>query len=325
MTRSIGVAVLGLALLVTVSPTVQAHLGVDDGFSLEGDWETITYALSFLSAAALTIAGFVYLRHRWKEGHEPDATWLLVLLGIAWVVTAVSVPDAWILHPAWVLPSAALIFGTLAAAWACVLPHRHRFWPQLGSDRRALTIGGIAGALFGVFFAVGTHMVRIVPAEEAALAGDRSGYILSYETFGPLAVWPDVEVWWPAVRLGAHATPASAGILVTAVSLFALAIAVLASNFSRGRLGATSGAGAAPVAMNLCACCTPAFYPVLVALFGSAAAPLAYAMSDPELATYNVAQVANLWFLVLAVRVGIRGMGACSPIEDAPASSPSPG
>lgn len=120
-------------------------------------------------------------------------------------------------------------------------------------------------------------------------------------------------------------TPASGGILVTAVGLFALAIAVLVANFSRGRLGATSGAGAAPVAMNFCACCTPAIYPVLVALFGSGAAPLVYAMSDPDLALYNVAQVANLWFLVLAVRIGIRGMGTCSPISEAQTASPATG
>lgn len=325
MRRSVAVAVVGLCLFVAVSPTVQAHLGEDDGFSLGGNKLAIGHTISFLSAAALTIAGFVYLRRRWKEGHAPDATWLLVLLGIAWVVAAVSVPDAWIYHPAWVLASATLIFGTLAAAWACVVPHRDRFWPQLRSDRKALTIGGIAGALFGVFFAFGTHMVRIVPTEEVALARNRGGYIISYESFGPLAVWPDIEVWWPAIRFGASVTPASGGILVTAVGLFALAIAVLVSNFSRDRLRATSGAGAAPVAMNFCACCTPAFYPVLVALFGSGAAPLVYAMSDPDLAMYNVAQVANLWFLVLAVRIGIRGMGACSPISDTQTSSPATG
>lgn len=195
MNRPIAAAVLGLCLLVAVSPTVQAHLGEDDGFSLGGNKEAIAQTLSFLSAAALTIAGFVYLRRRWKEGHEPDAIWLLVLLGIAWVVAAISVPDAWIHHPVWVLASAALIFGTLAAAWACIVPHRHRFLAQLKADRKALTIGGVAGALFGVFFAFGTHMVRIVPTEEVALAGGRSGYVLSYESFGPLAVWPDIEIW----------------------------------------------------------------------------------------------------------------------------------
>lgn len=304
----------GLLLLVLLVPGAQAHLGEDQGFTLDAGATGMAQSLSFLAAAGLTLAGFTYLRRRRAQGRRPDASWALVLLGIAWVVAAVSVPTAWIDQLAWQLAAAALILGTLGAAWWVVASRWRSFWPALRTDRRALAIGITAGFVFLGLFAFGTHMVFVPTAEEIAYADDTGAYLRTYETFGPLAVWPDVEFGLPGLVVSGFLTLPTAAIALTAAGLFTLAIGLLISTFSRGGLGAIGGAGAAPVATNFCACCTPALYPVLVALFGSGAAPLVYAMSDPDLALYNVAQVGNVWFLTAAVALGVRRAKAvCHP------------
>lgn len=313
-------AVILLTLLSALLPGAQAHLGTDDGFSLDAASGELAHLISFLAAAGLTLAGFAYLRRRRARGQGPDASWVLVLLGIAWVVAAVSVPTTWIDQLAWQLAAAALILGTLGAAWWMVVTRRDAFWPALRADRRALAIGAAVGLVSLGLFAFGTHMVYVPTAEEIAYAGDTDAYLRTYETFGPLAMWPDVEFGLPGLEVAGFVTLPTAAIALTAAGLFALAIALLATSFSRRGLGAIGGAGAAPMATTFCACCTPALYPILVALFGSGAAPLVYAMSDPDLALYNVAQVGNVWLLTLAVVLGIRRTQAVCP----PPSGPGP-
>lgn len=306
-----------LSLVIALVPGAKAHLGEDEGFTWDAASGELVQLLSFVAAAGITLAGLAYLRRRRTQGRAPDASWGLVLLGIAWVIAAISVPTAWIDQLAWQLAAAALILGTLGAAWWMVLNRREAFWPALRADRRALAIGAIAGLVFLGLFAFGTHMLFVPTAEEIASAGDTGAYLHTYETFGPLAVWPDVEFGLPGLVVAGFLTLPTAAIALTAAGLFALAIGLLVSNFSRGGLGAIGGAGTAPVATNFCACCTPAFYPVLVALFGSGAAPLVYAMSDPDLALFNVAQVGNVWLLTVAVVLGIRRVTTfCRPASD---------
>lgn len=318
-----------LTLLSALLPGAQAHLGTDDGFSLDAASGELAHLVSFLAAALLTLAGFTYLRRRRAQGHGPDPSWALVLLGIAWVVAAVSVPGSWIDHPAWQLTAAGLILGTLGAAWWMVLARRETFLASLRMDRPAIAIGVVAGVVLLALFTFGTHMLFIPTAEEIAYAGDTTPYLRTYETFGPLAMWPDVEFGVPGLGVAGFLTLPSLAIAVTTAGLFALAIALLATSFSRRGLGAIGGAGAAPMATTFCACCTPALYPILVALFGSGAAPLVYAMSDPDLALYNVAQVGNVWLLTLGVVLGIRRAKAVSSLpgderEDRSEPTPDP-
>lgn len=303
------VAVPGVLLAVIGwSHAARAHLGVGEGFVLPTG-EGALGVLTATSVLFVALAGAGYVARKASTGRRPGPDWVLAIAGIAWVTLGHLRPDAWVFTPAWRGLAIVLVLGTIAGAWWVAWPSL-RVARGLLPGRRAASVAGLStGLAFLLLFAFGTHLVLDPDAHEAAAAG-AEGFMRAYETFGPLAVWPDLEWWWPGVGLGGHVTPASAVLALTLAAFFGVSVALLvAARIPRGA-APLAGSGAASLAVNLCACCTPALYPLLVALLGSAAAPLVYAMSDPDQALYDVAQVANVWLLTAAVVQGATRVAA---------------
>ncbi len=315
-----------LLLALAASPA-EAHLGADDGFNLSTGQDPLVDVLSLAAALTMLLGGLAYLvwtgaRDGWGFTPAKGA----VVLGQAWVAAGLSATAGAVGTLPWQLLSAGLILGTLAMGWWVALRALEPAWPALRGDRRLQAVAGVAALAFLGLFAFGTHMVLVPSADEVAAlgAGAENGYLEAYEAFGPLAMWPALVFWWPAASLTGYVTPITLAIALGLSGLFGLAIATAVGSWSGRGAAGVGGAGGVSMVTSFCACCTPAFYPVLVALFGSGAAPVVYAISDPDLPIFNVAQVANVWLLAWAVTLGARRfVAACElPGMDGEAAAP---
>lgn len=278
--------------------------------------ETIAraHALSFLVATVFVLAGFTVLRRRWERTQELDAFDALVLIGIAWVVAAVSAPAQWLNWWTWKLIGGVLLAGTIGAAWWVVWERRDAIASLLQGRRRCVWAGVAGALLFLIAFAFVTEMVQF-PHDGGELM-----YIEGFETFfipdgtyGPLAFWSVAAVWIAPLEMMAQATFAT-GLLALALSgLVGVTTSVVVANITAGGVTAAGGAGIATLATSFCAGCTPALYAGAAAVLGSGATPVLVALGAPDLAAYNVAIVGAFWMLVGSIVTTVPGSESSCP------------
>ncbi len=271
---------------------------------------------SFFIAAVFVLVGFAFLRRRWNgKGAVDPLSWMLIL-GIAWVVVAISVPTLWMGRTGWKLVAAGLVVGTVGCAWWFVASHWGTIGPRVRAHRGAMIAAVVAGVVFFVVFAFVTQMVQFVdgsaPGQEAVTT-----FYLPDASWGPLAFWSVWAVWFPSVDLLLQATFAKVVLAVALAGLVSVTTGVLVVNVTGGSAGMMGGAGVGVAATSFCAGCTPILYGVVAGVLGSGVGPFLFVLGKPDLALYNVAQVGTVWLLVGSLVLGVPREGAACDLPGA--------
>lgn len=305
----------GSVPLLALAPSASAHDAADPIGPIAPDGIVQAHLASFLIAAVFVLVGFAFLRRRWnqQEGLDP-VSWML-MLGIAWVVVAISVPIVWMGHAVWKLVAAGLLVGTVGSAWWFIASRWEGIGPRVRQHRGALLAAALAGVVFLVVFAFVSQMVQFgdgsAPDHEALAT-----FFIPDGSWGPLAFWSVWAVWVPSVNLLIQATFATVALAVALTGLVSVATGVLVVNVTGSGAGMMGGASMGVIATSFCAGCTPILYGAIAALLGSGAAPFLFALGKPDLALYNVAQVGTVWLLAGSLVLGLPEEDAACSVED---------
>ncbi|WP_336036838.1 hypothetical protein [Halobacterium yunchengense] len=260
--------------------------------------------LSLVVGAAMAVASLVVVRLRWPD--RPRYAALGFLLA-CWVVYPVVMPNGGIYHPLGYVLVATVVFAVAYVvrrdAWGVV--------SSLRRDRRPIAAGGLAGALFVVFFAFSAGTVTLNP--DSGVGAPTESTVLFMPVADPLVAWPAVEFVFPAVPLAGYVSVGTVVLMAVLGGLVAANVGVLVQQARAERAdgGATSALGmAATTGATACCCCAPAFYGVLSVLFGAAATPAYWAFMDPTSPVGGVFFAASVLLLLGSV---VRSTGGSAP------------
>ncbi len=172
-----------------------------------------------------------------------------------------------------------------------------------------------AGIGYTIFYIFVTNTIS-VPGPGPTVPPDLShGYIIPFEVYGPMAVWPDVEFYFPSVNVVGYLSVGNVLLFVSLGLLTAFAVSLLIQNV-RARRGlnwkAASSFGSAFLAAmstNALCCGTPVLLPALVFLFGGIM-PNAVVVSlvNPQSPVSNLLVIATLASLTASVILSTRGL-----------------
>jgi hypothetical protein len=159
-----------------------------------------------------------------------------------------------------------------------------------------------------------TSTISVPDAGIAVPSNLSHGYIIPFEAYGPMTVWPDVEFYFPGVNLVGYLSVGNVLLLVSLGLLTAFAVALLVQNVSvkrsidRGVGSSFAGTFLATLSTNACCCCTPVVLPVLAILFGGTVpSAMAESLINPQSPVSNLLALANLASLFASVILSTRG------------------
>jgi hypothetical protein len=148
-----------------------------------------------------------------------------------------------------------------------------------------------------------------LPSADDLPVSSNSFYTFS-QTYGPLTMWYTIDIWISPLKLYGALSVGTLLMMLTVSMLMALNVLLVLyslklKNDKIKHIPAISGATGSSVAIaatSFCCCCLPALYPVLVLLFGSAAAEtLSISLIDSSGPLFNVIQIGSLSFILLSV------------------------
>ena len=179
------------------------------------------------------------------------------------------------------------------------------------NSQRYLAYAGIAAISYGIFYMFATNMIAPPDEFDPIL---KSSFIVPYQNFGPLAMWPNIEFYLKSINLAGFISVGSVMIVLTLAGMMGLAVALFLYNFNKmsSKAGTTTsssmfGAILSSLSTNVCCCCSPAILPVVLVFFGSATATSFWLeFSTPSSLAFNLAQILNLGLLVLSIIVSSR-------------------
>jgi hypothetical protein len=203
-----------------------------------------------------------------------------------------------------------LIISIFLAACAYSWPLVKRGWRR----RNWKLLSWAAGAGYALFYVFATNTISVSEPGVAIPANLSNGYVVFLAVYGPMAVWPDVEFYFPRVmNLTGYLSVGNVILIVSLGVLMAFAFSLLLQIVSV-RLGSGKGAAAfiggtvlAALSTNACCCCTPVLLPVLALLLGSSSlAAITYELVDPASPLSNLLVIATLGSLVASITLSTR-------------------
>ena len=194
-----------------------------------------------------------------------------------------------------------IVPASLILALSLAYGYADRSLRILFGSKRYAVIFFVAALLHSGLFVYTTGM--IAPPDEDSPAPPKHGFIITYQSYGPLAIWPNIEFWFPSMWLGG-AVSVGTGLLVTSLAiLMGMNVTLLLANVEyRNRwkraTGFTLGSFASTFCTSLCCCCTPSIFPLIALLLGSGAANfVSLVLVNPSSLAHNLLLVSNIALL----------------------------
>lgn len=309
--------IVGLGLVVQ-PPTVLAHGDPIEHALRHGagpaDWVPLAGAAVTL-ALMLAVANLALVWEvRGSQGRFPPGSGLVAQGLLTWLFLGYLqnlLPGASLLLTAGyvVLPL------SLLAVWGFVL---HNFGGTIRAvlrQRRYLILAGIAALLYAGFYLWSTNLVAPPEPDEMPPPGTPA-FVIPFQAYGPLAIWPNVEFWIPELSLFGAISVGTAMVVLTVAPLVGVSLALLAFSLVQRNVcyrESTLLGGSALVALgtNFCCCCAPAVYPLLAVVLGTTtASSLAVWMVGSSSPFYNLTQVTTLGLVLLGVALVARRIEA---------------
>lgn len=172
----------------------------------------------------------------------------------------------------------------------------------------------LGGTLYDIGFSL--YATRLVGPPDTGFGGAPAmpahGFVVVAMAYGPLAIWPILEFWIPALDLFGAISLGTGLLVVTLAALVGVGLAFMACAMRRrlayARAAASLGGSAALLlGLSFCCCCPPVVAPLLAMVLGSAAvSPATGLFLGSSSPLYTLIQVAALTLGV----VGVLGAGA---------------
>jgi len=213
---------------------------------------------------------------------------------------------------------------TLFFAWRVVFAFANRSIKITFTSGRYLAYAGIAAISYGIFYMFATNMIAPPDEFDPIL---KSSFIVPYQNFGPLAMWPNLEFYLKSVNLAGFVSVGSMMTVLTLSGMMGLVVALFLYNvnYMTSKAGATTsssmfGAILSSLSTNTCCCCSPAILPAVLVFFGSATANSFWLeFSTPSSLAFNLALLLNLGLLLLSIIISskrIEKMVTCKSSDD---------
>lgn len=198
----------------------------------------------------------------------------------------------------------AVLLAVYEYSWAMV----KNAWRN-GNWKRFSWSVGVEYALFYVF---ATNTVS-VPDRGVSIPSVLShGFLIPFEVYGPMTVWPDIEFYSPSLNLTGYFSVGNVMLLIALTFLTACSVTLSVQSVSmrrRARLASGSGAASllAAFSTNACCCCTPVLYSVLATLFGGTLPnAIGESLVNPESPVSNLLVLATLGSLLTSTILSTR-------------------
>lgn len=195
---------------------------------------------------------------------------------------------------------------TLFFAWRVIFAFANQSIKITFSSGRYLAYAGIAAISYGVFYMFATNMIAPPDEFDPVL---KSSFIVPYQNFGPLAMWPNLEFYLKSVNLTGFVSVGSVITVLTLSGMMGLAVALFLYNinYMTPKAGSTTsssmfGAIVSSLSTNTCCCCSPAILPAVLVFFGSSATNSFWLeFSTPSSLAFNLALLLNLGLLLFSI------------------------
>lgn len=157
--------------------------------------------------------------------------------------------------------------------------------------------------IYGIFYIFASGMITFTSSEGISLS--KEGFIKSSHSYGPLSIWPNVEIWWPALHL--YGVISIAGVLMTFMLAMLIGMSTsflvyqwkLQRKWNLKSMSSTVGSGLVVTTTCFVSCALPTVYPILLLLFGSATAePLSRLIGNQSGFFVNFVHMAVLSLMV---------------------------
>lgn len=209
-----------------------------------------------------------------------------------------------------------IVPGSIAILWKLVHLYAQGAISLVLSKRSYKIVALVVGIGYGIFYMFATSMVA--PPDEDSPPPPEQPFFVFYQSFGPVAIWPNIEWWHPSLNLFGSVSIGTGLLLVTLSTLIGIASALMAFNLRyRGRALASgafiAGSMTTSLTTSLCCCCTPAIMPVLAVFLGSAAGPLQLFFTNPASFLFNLAQISNLLLALVSLLLSTRRIRTIIP------------
>lgn len=199
-----------------------------------------------------------------------------------------------------------ILLAVYAHSWAVI----RRAWRK----KRLKWLSWLAGIGYALFYVFVTSTISVPDGGVPVPSNLSHGYVILFEAYGPMTVWPDVEFYFPGVNLVGYLSVGNVLLLVSLGLLTAFAVTLLLQNVSirrsinRGVGTSFVGAFLTALSTNACCCCTPIILPVLAIFFGGTLpSAMAESLINPQSPVSNLLVLANLASLLTSVIVSTKG------------------
>jgi len=165
----------------------------------------------------------------------------------------------------------------------------------------------LLGVGYAVFYVFATNTISAPDPGVTIPPEFSSGYVIPFAAYGPMTVWPDVEFYFPLLKLVGYLSVGNVMLFASFGILTAFATALMIRNFKlrsvrKGTLTPFGGAILASLSTNACCCCSPVIYPVVAILFGGAVpGVVADSLINPESPISNLFVLVTLACLLVSV------------------------
>jgi hypothetical protein len=281
-------------------------------------------AMGWLGLAGVALGTALLWRVRLtrdRRARAARARWGWVLLLAAWV-TLGAMQDVISMRSGAFGPLEAdagyvALPAALGATWWLATTAMGGAWRRAWSRPAWGWVFGALMALFALFYFWTSKQVQVPSPHDMPPHGTPS-FVVTSSFYGPLAVWPSVEFWVAPLKLDGGISLGSALVTVTQAALTALVLTLYITSAWQvpgrrlpGRAGLVATLSTA--AFSSCCCCSPAIFPLLATLLGSAGAGSVGAwLSGTSSPLSDVVQAATIGFLLGMLAWQRRRLTACA-------------
>ena len=196
------------------------------------------------------------------------------------------------------------IFSALVSAYLYSYKNLKTAW----ENRRIKLLSLSAGIAYALFYLFTTNMVA---PPDVPVSPNQQSYILPFQVYGHMTMWPDVEFFSHQLNLEGYFSVGNVLVVSSLAILTTISVALLAHNIEKKLYGRSSGSFAGSIAVSLstnaCCCCTPVVVPAVSAFVGLASTnPSVESVTFQTWPVFNLLWIGTIGLLLFSVLLSIR-------------------
>ncbi|MCL4519682.1 MAG: hypothetical protein M1587_10865, partial [Thaumarchaeota archaeon] len=202
----------------------------------------------------------------------------------------------------------------ILSAFAVVYAYSSSVLKRAWNNKWLKLLSITAGIVYALFYIFVTNMVS---TPDLPMPPDLQGFILPFQVYDHLAVWPDIEFWSPQLNLVGYFSVGSVLVVSSLVALMSFTVALLVNNIRTRRSGiqrpaAFVGSFVTSLSTNACCCCAPVILPGVFAILGLGVSnPIAEDVTYQTMPIFNLLWISTLMFLLFSILFSAKSETSC--------------